>query len=535
MSLRKLDLVAGDRLVAASWVALLFFFAVSGDVQASTDLSARVAVETGLLEGERAGGLVVFRGVPYAAPPIGESRWRPPEPAHGWLGVRAARKFSPNCRQPVIVVGFGPYSHEYMDPRVVSEDCLYLNVWARPRVGAAPAPVLVFIHGGAFSGGSGAVPIYDGANFARHGVVVVTLNYRLGVYGFLNHPELRKEDANAAAASYGLLDVLTALRWVNRNIDAFGGDPQRVTLAGQSAGGELVNEVLETPAARDLYSAAIVESAPPGSVPRNSKGTADRISARLLELLEVRSIEALRRVSSETIERAVDQLSQQTDLIGAGELLFTPTLTLREPQSWQSLPVDVPVLAGITRDEAWRLRSRDAFLVDVRSRYGTLSDRFLALYPAETKMQARIAASDSSRDRLVSGLIAWNHARQGRGASPLFAYIFTHVEPGDSALRFGAFHTSEVPYVFGTLDKAPERMFTAVDRRISRDLVLRWLAFLRRRDPNVRGLVRWPSADLHSFALMGIGESEVLQTLPAAERLQFFMDFFAGGGRPSLF
>src|SRR5689334_4614032 len=240
---------------------LLLVLLVPTLAQQTGFLQKPIQLETGLISGVSTGvpGVSVFKGIPYAAPPVGDLRWRPPQPPVKWGGVRKADKFSDSCVQS-LARSRNPWTAEFMVQNQASEDCLCLNVWTAAKSASERRPVFVWIHGGAFNEGSGEVAIYDGAELAQKGLVVVTINYRLGIFGFFTHPELTKESSHNASGNYGLLDAVAALEWVQKNITAFGGDPRRVTVAGQSAGASAVHALTASPLAKGLFHRAIAES-----------------------------------------------------------------------------------------------------------------------------------------------------------------------------------------------------------------------------------------------------------------------------------
>ena len=274
---------------------------LAGTALANDAPHARVG--TGELVGIRQVDVSAFLGVPFAAPPVGDLRWRAPRPPLPWSGVRPADRFGASCLQEVSPAGFGPWKHEYVVQGAVSEDCLFLNVWT-PAPAGAHLPVLVWIHGGAFTSGSGSVPIYNGTTLASQGVVVVTINYRLGIWGFLAHPDLTREASGVAPSNFGLQDVVAALRWVQDNINVFGGDPRRVTIAGQSAGSMAVHDLLVSPLAKGLFAQAISESALPGAIPMRSLGEAEAAGVAFARSKGATDIAALRAMSAAEIEAA---------------------------------------------------------------------------------------------------------------------------------------------------------------------------------------------------------------------------------------
>jgi para-nitrobenzyl esterase len=428
-----------------------------------------VRVWQGRLTGSTSAGTDAFLGIPYGAPPTGESRWRAPRAAPPWSGSREAKSFGPDCQQE-IGEGFGPYTSEYLAHGPVSEDCLSLNVWRPSGVVAAAdrkLPVLVWVHGGAFSGGSGAVPIYNGAAMAREGVVVVTVNYRLGVFGFLAHPDLSTHDG--APGNYGIQDLLLALHWIKDNVAAFGGDPSRVTLAGQSAGSMAIHDLMVSPDARGLFQQVISESGPGLGYSPKALATAEATGSRLMAAAGAHSIDELRRLPAERIARAVGSL-------GDGLFAFAPVVDGRlipsDPYaSARGGFIDTPVLAGMTADEA-SSPSRD-----------------------ERRLQ---------RGRGLAANHRWADARVRAGKQPVYLYLYEHTEPGSEA--WGAFHTSEVPYALRNLDAAKTRTFTRRDRSIADQVSGYWLNFMRTGDPNGPGRPRWPRFDVANPRIMRLGD-----------------------------
>lgn len=277
-------------------IALLLGATIAAPAQAA---SPRVTTHSGVVAGAQENTVAVFRGIPYAAPPVGPLRWRPPMPAPGWAGVRSAARFGHSCWQAVSPQGFGPWTHEYVVAGDISEDCLFLNVWAPLKKGKL-RPVLVWIHGGGFNSGSGAIPIYHGAALAARGAVVVTINYRVGVFGFLAHPDLTREAGGAPPANFGLMDMVAALRWVKANIAAFGGDPAAVTIAGQSAGAMAVQDLVSAPMAKGLFQRAIGESGLPRAL--TSLGDAEAQGTAFAREKGATSIAALRALPAEALQ-----------------------------------------------------------------------------------------------------------------------------------------------------------------------------------------------------------------------------------------
>jgi len=490
--------------------------------------SAAPVVHTrqGDLAGIAQGKTDAFLGIRYAAPPTGALRWRSPQPIKGWTGIRPATAFGHSCWQAVTPEGFGPWTHEYVTQGDISEDCLFLNVWA-PAHATDKLPVLVWIYGGGFNSGSGAIPIYDGRALAARGIVVVNLNYRVGVFGFLAHPDLTKEAAGGANSNFGLQDMIAALKWVRANIAAFHGDPDKVTIAGQSAGSMAVHDLITSPLAKGLFARAIGESGlpDPARTPKLAAAEADGVA--FAQSKGAHSIADLRAMSAEDLAA-----SKGGNAIRFGPVFDGVLLPGFGPVS------NVPVLAGFTADEGSALghdygSSDPAQLRDLlHASFGAAEARFAPFYPTATESERAESNRQVRRDRGAGALLAW--AGQ-RGDAPTYAYMWTHVEPGPQAAHWRAFHSSEIPYVFQTLGAAPERDFSAADRALSMRISTYWLNFVRTGDPNGAGLPRWPRFDPAAPRVQVIDDAIRTQPLLPTEKLAAMRALIAAGGQPSLF
>jgi para-nitrobenzyl esterase len=493
--------------------------------------SPSVHVETGVLEGTDEGGVLSWKGIPFAAPPVGPDRWHAPRPAPAWAGVRSAKAFGANCMQDdgPTARNMPPWTPEYMIQGAVSEDCLFLNVWAPARRTAQKLPVMVWIHGGAFRSGGGDVPVYDGRNLAARGIIVVTLNYRLGVYGFLAHPLLTAEAGTSG--NYGLLDQIAALQWVKRNIGAFGGDPAKVTIAGQSAGAASVHDLILSPLAKGLFVRAIAQSGSGMGIPLDQRPPAEAGGAKLGEALGATSLAALRALTPAQLVQAERKAGRGFSPIADGVVLPADPAAALAAGHYN----DTPVLTGYVADEGNSFGPRPsnagAFSKEVGRRYGRFADRFLAAYPVEKFPDSAAALS---RDRTVASMLLWANDRRKTSHSPIYAYLFTHVEPGPDSARFGAFHSSEIPYVFGTLDKAPQRGFVALDRTVSDWNQSYWANFVKSGNPRSSGLAAWPKLD-DRMMLMEFGSEAKARPAMSAEQLRLFTEYVAAGGRLGLF
>ena len=485
-----------------------------------------VRVTGGLVSGVtgRDPSIAVFKGLPFAAPPVGDLRWRAPRPVVAWQGVRKADAFGESCMQS-IVDERKPWTYEFMTHTPVSEDCLYLNVWTGAKSASEKRPVYVYVHGGANTEGSGAVPVYDGEGLARKGIIVVTVNYRLGILGFFTHPELTRESDTHASGNYALLDLIAALRWVHDNIASFGGDPANVTLGGQSAGASNTHSLTASPLAKGLFHRAIAESGSSVASSAAPRTLADQeqLGVKFAETKNARSIADLRALPWK-------------DLSGT-------TLRFGVVVDWFVLPSsvadafasgkqnDVPTLTGANKHEGGATPHPDvtaeAFQKQARQRYGDLAEEFLSLYPAGSDDQARASQNESAWDQTRTSMYLWAENRARTARTKAFTYFWDHPLPGPDVEKYGAFHTSEVPYVMSALAMSP-RPFTDEDRRIADTVSSYWASFIKTGDPNGNGLPRWPAVARDAATTMEIGERNApVPVAGSAAKLAFFEKFFA--------
>jgi para-nitrobenzyl esterase len=445
-----------------------------------------------------ADGIRAYKGIPYAAPPVGNLRWKPPAPVVPWKGERPTDAFGPNCVQPKVYNDIDPYTPS------MSEDCLYLNVWS-PAKKRESLPVFLWIHGGGYGAGSGAEPRHDGVALAKKGVVVVTINYRLGAFGFFAHPELTKESPNRASGDQALADMIAALRWVQTNIVLLGGDPDRVTIAGESAGSDAVSRLMTSPQAKGLFQRAIGESGSAfGTMGRDDTLAAGEANGLAFgRALGGDSLAALRRRSADEI--------LATWTAPKARFAFRPIL-----DGW-ILPTgaaetfatgrqsDVPLLAGWNRDEGSLLEGGvlgTKTLPDaLRATFGERADQAAKLYPSETPEQMARSRINFAGDAWM-GLPTWSWAvAQARtGKAPAYVYRFDHIPRtpddwfGDSfkGKSLGAFHSAEIVYVFNHPDNNGLWPVDDTDRRVADQMSSYWANFVKTGDPNGPGLPTWP-------------------------------------------
>jgi carboxylesterase type B len=521
-----------------------------------------VETEAGLVMGisGRDRSITVFRGIPYAAAPVGELRWRPPEPPVHWSGVRVAGDFGPMCPQ-------APRDAATAGIDVpMSEDCLYLNVWTpEPTPDARPHPVVVWIYGGGFRAGSGASPRFDGEGLARRGTVVVTFNYRLGAFGFLATSELSEESGHHASGNYGLLDSIAVLRWVRANIAAFGGDPDRVTVAGQSAGAGSVNFLAMSPLADGLFHRAIAQSH--ARYPRDPElrylstsyrtlADAEQAGARYTREHGARSLAELRSLPWQKLVdgRPADDIGVDTGST-AKPPLFRPVV-----DGWvipdgyadtygKGRQNDVCYLAGNNLDESGAVpestfadhRARgatalrpgappvhvtlDAHVAAARQKFGTMSEDFLRLYPAASDDEAARAHCAAVRDNARISTYLWGTQWAEHATRTVYTYFWTHASPAQGQHPRRASHGAEIEFVFDNLDPGSAG-WTDEDREISATVSAYWANFAATGDPNGPDLPRWPAYSADSATVMEIGDH--FGPIPVAEpaRLDFWKRFF---------
>jgi para-nitrobenzyl esterase len=458
----------------------------------------QVKTVSGVVEGKSDGPVNVFLGIPYAAPPVGDLRWKPPVPAAKWNGVLKARDFGSHCMQGKV---YGDMN--FRDPGG-SEDCLTLNVWVPAKAAAAKLPVMVWIYGGGFAAGTTSEPRQDGIHLAQQGVIVVSMNYRLGIFGFFVHPELAKESGHNAAGNYGLLDQTAALRWVRDNIAAFGGDPGNVTIFGESAGSFSVSAQMASPLAKGLFQKAIGES---GAAFFSGGLTFEPRSAR--EQKDVKAVNAKLGVSTLAELRAIPAQK----LLDAFAPPQSPGFDFGPDVDGYFLPEsvpaifaagnqnDVPLLAGWNHDEGSyeiafspQKPTADSLKATAQKEFGDKAAEFLKLYPSDNDAQTLRSAQDFAGDRFIAfSTWAWLEGQSKTGKQPVYRFRFDLGPPSDPKMpQLGAYHSSEIEYVFGQLDSKAGVGWRADDRQLSDEMQKYWANFARSGDPNGPGLPKWP-------------------------------------------
>jgi para-nitrobenzyl esterase len=469
------------------------------------------------------GAVRVFRGIPFAAPPVGELRWKAPQPVVPWSGVRKCEAFgaSPMQGSPA---PFGPWSAEYLIPKEpISEDCLYLNVWTGAKNAKEKRPVLVWIYGGGFNSGGAGVPIYDGEATARKGIVFVSFNYRVGPFGFLAHPELTKESGRNASGNYGLMDQVAALQWVKANIAQFGGDPANVTIAGQSAGSMSVNCLVASPLAKGLFSKAIAESGAAFSARfQTPLAQAEEAGVKFAQALGAASLADLRaKPAEEILKKGGGMRGPVID----GYVLPQPVAAIFSEKK-QNPAV---LLTGWNEDEGGSSappKSAEAFRQQAEKQYGAEAAAFLKHYPASTDAEAALSQQRLGRDQVFgAGNYAWAKLLSEQGGRA-YVYRFTRKVPatGEYA-KYGAFHTGEVPYAYDNLKFIDRtlRPLEPADDELARVMAGYFANFIKTGSPNGKGLPIWPPYSDSGKAVMELGVRVGAKPLSDAPALDFLL------------
>ncbi len=487
----------------------------------------------------------MFKGIPFAAPPVGERRWTPPQPPLSWQGIRHADKFGSPCLQTDV---FGDIYFRDSQP---SEDCLSLAIWIPARPTAAKLPVLVWFYGGGFVAGSNSEPRYDGENLARKGVIIVSPNYRLGVFGFLSHPELSKESQHHASGNYGLLDQVAALRWVLANIAAFGGDLHNITIAGESAGSLSVNALMASPLSKGVFQKAIGESGaffpsrPTGGLQLKPLAESEQLGVKFAESVGANSLAQLRTKPANELLQAAAQYNRGFAFHPNidGYFLTTEVATIYE----QGAQSHIPLLAGWNADEnkmsillAPQKPTAKSFAEEAQARFGDQAPEFLKLYPAATDQEALLSAEALASDDFIAfSTWKWTDMQSKTGGAPVYQYHFEQI-PAVKAGKMigplpageaGARHAGEIEYVFETLQSEEGVPWTAADFKVSDEMSSYWTNFAKTGDPNGIGLPAWPPYDSHNgyqvMHLTGAGQGSHASADVVRARYEFLGAHFS--------
>jgi para-nitrobenzyl esterase len=505
---------------SAFLIAILASIIFAVGCNTSSPITTVVKVTGGTIEGVEQDGIFSYKGVPFAAPPVGDLRWKSPQPVVPWEGVKKADAFAPG---PMQDTSFGAILG---GPQEISEDCLYLNVWTGAKMADEKRPVMVWIYGGGFGIGMTSTPTYDGTNLAKDGVVLVSVAYRVGPMGFLAHPELSAESGHGSGA-YGIQDQIAGLKWVRENIAKFGGNPGNVTIFGESAGGISVAMLSASPAARGLFQRAISESGGSMSPPRTTLRQAEEQGKAYLESLGAKNIAAARALSAEDIQKNTK---------GMGNFWPVPdgvTIVADQYERYEAGDFnDTPILVGTNSNEGGLFVTQpvtvEGFEKMIRSRYAAGADAILAAYPHATDPEAMQSARDIMRDSTFAWPTwAWANLQSRNGKNKAFVYYFDHRGPNSPD---GANHADEIRFVFGNLTASGPTgsgSNTPEDEALSRMIRSYWVNFAGSGNPNGEGLPEWPAFDEKEQQVMYFNSKPGARKQPNLDKLMAFDAYFA--------
>jgi len=489
------------------FLSITFFFTTFLSIAQNADksgMSSQVKIENGLLEGTREeSGIFAFKGIPYAMPPVGELRWKPPQPVKSWQGIMKAKKFGPMAMQLPI------YSDMRFRSDGMNEDCLYLNVWTPGIQDDELYPVMVYFYGGGFRAGDGSEYRYDGENMAKEGIVTLTVNYRLNIFGFFAHPQLSRESPHQASGNYGLHDQAAALEWVHKNISAFGGDPGRVTIAGESAGSSSVSAQMASPLSRDLIAGAIAESGSLLSLnPPVPLAEAEQKGIEFAQKINAADLEQLRAIPADKLlnylsEPGMPRFKTTVD----GYFLPVDPLSIFEA----GIQANVPLMVGWNSEE----RNHRGILGNseptpenyknaLKDRFGQEAERILQFYPGSTQEEVLQSATDLAGNLFI-GYNTWKLADMHAQTSDqtVYRYYYAHPRPPVKSedenkpwkRAGGAVHSAEIEYALGNLATNPVFDWQREDYQVSNLMKGYFANFIKTGDPNAKELPRWPAAN----------------------------------------
>ena len=506
----------------------------------------QVRIDSGLVAGTASGQptVRVFKGIPFAAPPLGENRWKAPQPVAKWDGVRKADAFGAPCAAgagggrgggggrgaaaPGAAAQAAPAPAAPPREPARAEDCLYLNVWTSANSPNDRRPVMVWIYGGGFTGGSGGLAWYDGENLAAKGPVIVTFNYRLGSLGFFSHPELAKESGHNASGNYGMMDALAALQWVKKNISAFGGDPNNVTIAGESAGAIMIGAIVGSPQAKGLFHRAIAESG----------GWMGLMMGRMTsaETAQANGVKTMEALGAKTIaELRAKPMNELTGLSAGGLVidgyLIPEDISLTFASGRQNA---VDVLTGSNKDEAnfgicgggrgnATPITAETFKTNAQRRFGEAADEYVKLYGVTSDAEAQPAAHIACADEITWNMRQWAVA-QAKAGKRAYTYFFTRIPTiNGGPSPNGATHTAEISYAWNNPKGQANQTWNDVDTKLADTMSSYWVNFITKGDPNGNGLPRWPEfKDLMGGRVMVLGDTVQAESTAPAAKLSFY-------------
>jgi para-nitrobenzyl esterase len=495
----------------------------------SPPLTTTLEVTGGTIEGVEQDGILTYKGIPFAAPPVGDLRWKAPAPVQPWTGVKKVDAFCNACMQTSGAMG---------NSAPVSEDCLYLNVWTPAKKVNEKLPVIYWVHGGGYMGGSTSTPMYDGTGFAKKGVVLVSVAYRLGPFGFLAHPELSRESGHGSG-TYGMLDMVEGLKWIKDNVAKFGGDPSNVTIFGHSAGGAAISLLAATPLTKGLFHRAIcmsggsftpLQTSPQAGIALGmpSLAFAESTGVDFLKELGVAGIKEARSLSAEDIQKklSVGFGGMRFKPVADGYLISNDLYSLYEAGKFN----DTPVLLGHTSDEMGSFGrtqniTPEQFEEQIKTQYGSQADMFLAAYPHTTEAEATQASKDLRNDSSFSwNTLTWSRLQTKNGKNKVYQYYFDyHPNSPDG----GSGHGSDVPYAFQTLGDGPAGEPKEADLRLSDMISSYWVNFAKSGNPNGPGLPEWQAFKVDAQKAMVFDTAPGARPVPNLDRFKVFDTYFS--------
>ena len=513
---KQLKIALGAAMFVASVISYSF-------IVNKANFLAVVPTEAGLVSGVKSGEITAYKGIPFAAPPVGDLRWKAPQTAKHWDGVRKCTAFSASAMQAK-PVPFMVYTSEFLIPEApISEDCLYLNVWTGAKTKTDKRAVFVWIYGGGFTSGGTACPIYDGEAMAKKGIVFVSINYRVGAFGFLAHPELTKEADGKASGNYALLDQIAALKWVKRNIAAFGGDPGNVTIGGQSAGSMSVNCLVASPLTKGLFNRAVAESgslvAKNPLLASNTLQSAEEQGSKLAEKAGAKTLAEMRAMPAEEVMK---KFQGRFAPIADGYVLPESVADIFAANKQNH----VALITGWNYDEfGGQSKNKEEFKKWAETQYGADAETFLKHFPAGTDEQAKESQDKLARDQIfaVAGF-KWAALQSKYANSPVYVYNFDRKVPAEGDMKkYGAFHTAEVPYMLDNLKFLNNRPFEPADRALAKLMSGYWVNFIKTGNPNGAGLPEWPKYNTTNYKIKKFDAKSTTETLPDKEGLAFLL------------
>lgn len=493
----------------------------------SQNIITTATVEGGKVEGVIENGIGVFKGIPFAAPPVGERRWKAPQPVKAWSGVLKVDKYAPICPQRSFQ---GPGSSVE-----ISEDCLKLNIWTPAKSANEKLPVMVWIYGGGFALGSASDPSNFGDVLAKKGIITVNIAYRVGALGFMAHPELTAESKNHVSGNYGLLDQIEGLKWVQKNIKQFGGDPEKVTIIGESAGAISVSMLAASPLTKGLFRGTISESGGNFGPVGNSRieggiqslKYAEQVGAEFMKRMGAKNLAELRQISPDKWRN--DPLSGMGGFWPNvdGYVIAGDQYKLYEKGEYN----DVNILIGTNSDEGAmfvRPVKLEEYQEQIKKRFGAFADRVLELYPATNDEETHSALADIFRESAFAWpTYAWANLQSKTGKSSVYVYYFDRQQPTNPYMKIrGAAHANEINYAFGHLDLQQPNQYTQEDRKLSEQMVEYWTNFVKTGNPNGNGLPQWPVYQEGKPSVLFLDENPTVKAIANEPQLKLMEEFF---------